>query len=122
MPPTNIAWPSSTTTFKIRIKRCQFQDPYKKDVNLGGSHLEVVHLAVVPAEPGDRVRQRPVHVVNAHLCTFRFYVHLLKSPFHLRSVTMLTPSPSWPACVNRLALQDQQGKQGEPGGGHQAAP
>ena len=55
-----------------------------KGVNLGGSHLEVVHLAVVPAEPGDRVRQRPVHVVNAHLCTFRFYVSttfLIKASF-----------------------------------------
>ena len=58
MPPTNIACPSSTTTFKMT----------NKSLDLAGrSHLEVVHLTVVATEPGDGVRQGAVHIVDAHL-------------------------------------------------------
>ena len=58
MPPTNIACPSSTTTFKITNKSLDL---------VGRSHLEVVHLTVVATEPGDGVRQGAVHIVDAHL-------------------------------------------------------
>ena len=37
------------------------------------SHLEVVNLTVVATKPGDRVRQRAVHIVNADLFRFSCY-------------------------------------------------
>ena len=126
MPPTNIACPSSTTTFKIRDKKSQLREQ-KRQKNLNSENKKGKKVSPWSCRPDCGCHWtgwwcpptgREHSRCSPGFVSFQFFIKFS----HLRRVTMLTSSPSWPACVNRLTLQDKQGKQSEPGGGDQAPP